>query len=278
MTKLADVMNWIVVSDIHAGCQLGLCPTSGVTLDNGGSYKPNTVQKKVFGMWTEFWNKWVPKVCRGEEFGIIVNGDTLDGVHHKSNHQISHNLNDQSRIAYEILAPLVDTCEGRLFMIRGTEAHVGPSGEQEERLARELGAIPNKNKQYARYDLWKKIGKGLVHVLHHIGTTGSQAYEATAVHKELVEEYAEAGRWGQRPPDVIIRSHRHRCVRTSIPTARGDATAIVTPGWQGKTPFVWKVPGGRLSTPQFGGVLIRQGDEDLYVRHQVWTINRSDIA
>jgi hypothetical protein len=49
----------------------------------------------------------------------------------------------------------------------------------------------------------------------------------------------------------------------------------VTPAWQGKTPFVWKVPGARLSEPQFGGVMIRRGDEEFYFRRQVWTLDRS---
>jgi hypothetical protein len=48
----------------------------------------------------------------------------------------------------------------------------------------------------------------------------------------------------------------------------------VTPCWQGKTPFVWKIPGGRLSTPQFGGIVIRWADE-LFVRPKVWTVDRS---
>jgi len=94
--------------------------------------------------------------------------------------------------------------------------------------------------------------------------------------KELVEEYAEAARWGQKPPAVIVRSHRHRYIRTSISRSDdSEGIAIVTPGWQAKTPFAWKMAGARITTPQFGGILIRQGDEDLYVRPWVRTIGRS---
>jgi len=38
----------------------------------------------------------------------------------------------------------------------------------------------------------------------------------------------------------------------------------VTPAWQGKTPFVWKIPGGRLSQPQFGGVIIREAPDGVW--------------
>lgn len=278
--RSSEILHWIVISDLHCGCQLGLCPPT-VDLDEGGEYSHSELQKKVWGYWNDFWNRWVPLVCvdgktgKPEKFGVIVNGDTLDGVHHSSTHQITHNLADQAKIAREVLEPIVKLCKGRFYMIRGTEAHVGASGQEEERLALELGAIPNEFGQYARYDLWKKIGNGLVHVLHHIGTTGSSAYEATAVHKELTEEFTEAARWGERPPNIIVRSHRHRMLHTHVATDEGEAVAVVTPGWQAKTPFTWRLAGARLAPPQFGGIVITQGHKELYIRTQTWTIKRS---
>jgi len=280
--KKPDAEYYVVVSDLHCGCTLGLCPPK-VQLDDDNIYKPSSIQRKIWKYWQSFWQDWVPSVCvdrktgKPRPFGVIVNGDTIDGRHHGATTQISQNLMIHARIAKTILEPIVSLCGGRFYMIRGTEAHVGPSAENEEQLARELGAIPNEFGQYARWELWKKIGGGLVHILHHIGTTGSQAYEATAVHKELVEEFAEAGRWQEQPPDIIVRSHRHRCMHTHIPTDTGEAIAVVTPGWQAKTPFTWRMAGGRLSPPQFGGVIIAQGDEELYIRTKTWTIGRSRV-
>jgi hypothetical protein len=279
-----ETNNIVCISDIHAGCRLALCPPEGATLDDGGTYMPSNFQQKMWALWEEFWLEWVPEATRGEPYCVVFNGDALDGVHHNSTTQISHNLGDQHKIAYRILSRVVEMCEGRYYHIRGTEAHVGKSAAAEEALASHLGAIPNEEGQYARYDLWKTVGPGkLCHFVHHIGTTGSQAYEATAVHKELVEEFAEAGRWRNEPPDVVVRSHRHRYMRSSVPIGHvgdkgqqstGEAYSVVTPCWQGKTPFVWKIPGGRLSTPQFGGIVVRWADE-LFVRPKVWTVDRS---
>jgi hypothetical protein len=280
---MVPLNNLVVVSDLHCGCRLGLCPPEGVKLDDGGTYQPSQFQQKLYAMWRAFWDEFVPDATRGEEYGVVVNGDSVDGVHHNSTTQFSHNLCDQSKAAYELLKPMMDGCAGRFWMIRGTEAHVGQSAAEEERLAQRLGAIPNTEGQHARWDLWKQIGDGkLVHLLHHIGTTGSQAYEATAVHKELVEEFVEAGRWRRQPPDCIVRSHRHRHLETSISTGTdsgetGRAIALVTPAWQGKTPFAWKIPGGRLSTPQFGGVLIRYAHGRLFADARVWTVDRSGV-
>lgn len=275
MKRRKAITNLVVISDTHCGCALGLCPEDGVLLDDGGEYKPSKFQRKMWAYWLDFWENWVPDATRGEPYAVVFNGDAIDGVHHKSTTQISQNLTTQRGIAYEVLKPVVERCEGRYWHIRGTDAHVGASATDEEALAKSLGAIPNDDGQYARYDLWKSVGPRIVHLLHHVGSTGSQAYEATAVGKELVESFTEAARWDRRPPDAIVRSHRHRCIQIDIPTAHGNGFAVVTPAWQGKTPFAWKIPGARLAEPQFGGVLIRFAHDRLFCDKRVYTIERS---
>lgn len=279
-TGLATVRSLIVVSDTHFGCRLGLCPDTPVPLDDGGSYASSDFQRQVYAYWREFWDVWVPEVTRGEPYDLVHNGDAIDGVHHNSTTQISQNIEDQLTIAEMVLAPEIAKCKamgGTYYHVRGTEAHVGKSGVYEEQLAKRLGAKPNTQKQFARWHLWKRVGgKGgpLVHLLHHIGTTGSAAHEASAVNAELTAEYVEAARWNREPPDYIVRSHRHRSIAVDLNSAKGYAAAIVTPAWQGRTPFAWKIPGGRLAEPQFGGVCIRRGDEEHYYRRRVWSIAR----
>ena len=175
---LEGINNLVVISDTHCGCRLGLCPPGGVFMDEGGMYKPSKLQRKIWKMWREFWDEFVPLATRGEPYAVVFNGDIVDGVHHGSTTQISHNLEDQAAIAYECMAPIVEACEGRYYHIRGTEAHVGKSARDEENLAKRLGAIPNEEGQHARWDLWKMCGPKLVHFLHHVGTTSSAAYEA----------------------------------------------------------------------------------------------------
>jgi hypothetical protein len=250
-------------------------------LDDGGVYHPSPFQQKLKAFWDEFWGEWIPLVTKGEPFDVVHNGDALEGHHHRATTQISHNFEDQIRIAEALMFPVVERCRemgGRYYHVRGTEAHVGSSGVYEEMLAKRLGAIPNSDGQYARYDLWKRVGdsKGpLVHLLHHIGTTGSAAHEASAVNAEMTAEYVEAGRWGRQPPDYVVRSHRHRSIAVEFNSARGVSAAIVTPAWQGRTPFAYKIPGARLAEPQIGGILIRQGEEGAYYKRWVKTFDRS---
>ena len=275
----------VVFSDSHCGCRLGLCPPKKIPLDDGGFYIPSDFQVKMWALWREFWDEWVPEVTRGEAYDVVHNGDCVDGVHHGSTTQISHNMGDQLTIARLAIAPEVEKCKasgGTYYHIRGTEAHVGQSGVHEEQLARDLGAKPNAEGQYARYDLWKRVGTPtkkvkapLVHCLHHVGTTSSAAHESSAVNAELTSMYVESARWGHEPPDFIVRSHRHRSIAVDLNSAKGYAAAIVTPAWQGKTPFAWKIPGARVSEPQFGGIAIRAGDEEFYYRRRVWSFGRS---
>ena len=274
MPRSPRCQNLIIISDTHAGSAVSLCP-SYVRLDDGGIYRPSAVQKEINRLWGQFW-RWTRAVLKDEPYSVLHNGDAIDGTPHGSVAQITNNLSDQAEIAFRMLEPIATASRasgGNYYHIRGTEAHVGKSQQEEERLARRLGAKPNREGQFARPQLWIRVGRGLVHSLHHIGTTGSSAYEATAVYKELVESFVEAGRWGGKAPEAVVRSHRHRFIKTEIAVEGGRAFAIVTPAWQGKTPFVWRIPGGRMSQPQFGGIIIRWSDRDkvLYTRERVWS-------
>lgn len=280
--KKTPIRSLVIVSDTHCGCKLALHPKAATVLDDGGRYLPSDFQLGILEYWTEFWTEWVPRVTRGEPYDIVHNGDLVEGVHHRASTPISHNERDQAQIAIAMMKPVIQKAQkmgGRYFQIRGTEAHVGESAKYEELLAKELGAVPNRDGQYARWDLWKRVGSHcLVHLLHHIGTTSSAAHESSAVNAELAAMYVQAARWNKEPPDFIVRSHRHRSIAVDLDSAKGYAAALVTPAWQGKTPFTWKIPGARVSEPQFGGICIREGDEEHYYRRKVWTVDRSAEA
>lgn len=282
MSKRHTIRTLVIVSDTHCGCRLGLFnPAERFRVDDGGFYKASEFQAQMWKLWREFWDEWVPTVSRGEPYDLVHNGDVIEGVHHHATTQISQNIKDQLRIAERAFGPEVARCKqqgGTYYHVRGTAAHVGESSVWEDTLAETLGAKSNAQGQHARYDLWKRVGTPsgpLVHCLHHIGTTGSAAHEASAVNAELTAEYVEAARWNREPPDFVVRSHRHRSIAVDLNSAKGYAAGIVTPAWQGKTPFAWKVPGARISEPQFGGIAIRQGDEESYYRRRVWSVDRS---
>ena len=231
-------------------------PPEGVKTDEGNLVMPNRLQRVVWKWWETFWGEWVPEVTKGEPYVVVHNGDDIDGAHHETSTVFTTNLQDQRNLAIQMLAPRIAKAEG-YYHIRGTSVHVGESGRESENIARALRATPNIDGQFARYELWLKLGRHHLHFLHHVGVTGSSAHEASAVNAELTAEFVEASRWGYQPPSVIVRSHRHREIEVRIPTRDGYATAVVTPAWQLKTSHCFKIAGARLAPPQIGGILIR---------------------
>jgi hypothetical protein len=94
-------------------------------------------------------------------------------------------------------------------------------------------------------------------------------------------ELNEAARWGDEPPDYVVRSHRHRAIAIDLDMRKKGksvyAAGIVTAGWQGKTPFCFKIAGGRMAQPQFGGLCIRTGDEEHYYRRLTFHLDRPEV-
>ena len=269
----AKISNCIDISDTHIGCQFALCP-SRVRLDGGGTYRASKFQRSILRCWNSFWDKWVPMVTRGEPYCVVLNGDGMDGRHHRTSTQISQNLTDQQNMAYEILAPVVEKAKGGFYFLRGSRAHSGEAGENEEDLAERLGAVKDEAGNHSRYELWLKIGECLAHFSHHIGVTSSAAYETSALMGEYANACVDSAKWKLSAPDVIARAHRHIHTEIRVPTKHAYGIVFVTSGWQLKTPFVYRTPGGRVRTPTIGGSLIRQGDEEFYTRHKTWSIPR----
>lgn len=268
---MKSVKNIVVISDTHFGSSLGLGKKH--RLDDGGYYLPSPIQRKLGKLWEDFWG-WAYQQIGDDPFILVHNGDVVDGVHHGTTTLSSHNLTIQARLAEEMMEPHVARAKasgGAYYQIRGTEAHAGQSAKEEEAIAEILGAVQDEETgQYARWELWMEFGNELIHFAHHIGTTSSTAYESSAVMREIVAAFVEAGQWGQRPPTILIRSHRHRYIEVKPPHGR----AVVTPAWQAKTPFVFKMD--RMRAPMFGGLLIRKGEEGVHIREKIYTIGRSE--
>ena len=260
-----DIRYIVVVSDLHCGSTSGLCPPV-VTLDDGGTYRQSKYQAWLWRLWLEFWTAWVPTVTRGEPYAVVVNDDAIEGNHHGITSVISANVSTQSAIALEVLSG-PRTRAASFYITRGTEAHDGKACEAVEVLARMLDAKRcGTNASWWELDLL--LGGRHVNLAHHIGTTSSAAYEASALNRELVAALAEAAQWCQSVPDVLVRSHRHRFAAVELPSRSGSVQCVVTPGWQLQTPFARKI--ATMRVPQIGGLCLSAEDDGIRVRRRIW--------
>lgn len=271
------VDNIIVISDTHFGCQYGLfSPNLKVKLDSGGSYVPSPGQKKVWNCWEWFWKEWIPDNLYGKKYIVVFNGDCIDGVHHKNTTHITASIKDQLNIAYEVLAPIRENAEN-WFHIRGTSVHVGQEAEFEEQLAQRLGSEKDSNGNSSRWTLWLNFHDTLIHFCHTIGGTGVTSYESTAVIRELVEAFNDSGRWQNKPPQIVVRSHRHKAHEIKIPAYKGKAISLVTSAWQLKTGYVFNIPSARVGTPTVGGHLIYYDGKKVDTDFNCWAVTKREV-
>lgn len=263
----------VIVSDLHAGSSVALCPRT-FRCDDGQKVEPSDVQKCIYSHWRVFWDEFVPTATNNEPYTVVVNGDVVEGQHHRSTQYISSNEEDHEKMAVELLRPIRDKAQGGFYMVRGTEAHVGPSAGHEESVARELDTdtLDEGASTKTFWELWFEFGPHLCHFAHHIGVTSSTAYELSALSRELAGNLIESAQWGDRPADVIVRSHRHRFSAGEIPMRGRTAQIIVTPSWQARTAFVFKKVSMRR--PQLGGVVLGYDKFGLFKRCYIWGLPR----
>jgi hypothetical protein len=161
-------------------------------------------------------------------------GDLVDGIHH-GNVQAITVLDDQEKMAEELLAPLRAIAR-QMWICVGTATHVGEVGQSERRIARRLNAT-------LAYEHRVEID-GVLHDLAHHGRVSSRSYytAATSIAAEVMLESAERG---DPIPRFIWRGHRHRINDSGEHFE--NTRCIVVPCWQLRTHYGHKVSPGKTS-------------------------------
>ncbi len=249
-----------VVSDLHTNSTVGLCPPS-VNLDDGGTYRASDAQQWIWRNWLDYWQT-VKNLKKRTRLIVVLNGDIIDGDHHDTPQIISRNMSDQHRICIKALEPIFALKPHKIFVIRGTEAHVGKSGQNEERIAADIGAEVDPITDTASW-WWLPLDVERVRfdIAHH-GRMGGRpwtranAVQATAA--ELTMRYAERG---DKLPDLAIRSHLHQHADSYD---NYPIRVLQTASWQLSTAFGHRIaPGAMLPV---GGLIFdcRNGEYTLH--------------
>ena len=262
----------ITISDLHVGSTVGICPERVKTVDSG-TYLPNKYQRTLLKYWRHFWTLFVPDITKGaDKVILVINGDIIDGVHHNTVNILANSWAVQEYAAIELLKGIHKLCPVKIddiYVVKGTETHVGPNGESEDRIADAIGANANGDGEVAAYQRWIDVDNVLFQFAHHIGTTSSAASNVRT-NAELVSAMVEAAQWGQKIPHVIVRSHRHRFIEVPIPSVHGRIRCVITPGWQVRTPFTERID--RMRMPHIGGVGFLVQDDRCQVIEKIYPL------
>ena len=255
-----------VVSDLHCGSTVALCPPR-VDLDDGGHYEASKAQRWMWERWGHLWDEVERRRDKLKADLIFVcNGDATDGNHHGTTQILSGNPTAQAAVVNETLRAPMALQPDALFFIRGTEAHVGPSAAYEERIAVGLkkdGRPVITDGETGAASWWKATMEiqGLRLDFAHHGKMGTRSWtKMTAPYSKAFEIWSEYGMRDEEPPHLAVRSHMHRYADTynAYPTR-----LIQTAGWQLATAYVHKIAPDVLA--DIGGLIITIRDGQLTV-------------
>lgn len=245
----------VIISDTHVGSTLGLCPPS-FSLDDGGSYRSNTLQGYAWDFWTEkFWPE-VHERAKTRDTVVVLNGDLVDGNHHGTSQIFTTDPIQQINLAVEIFAPIASRYP--IYVTRGTAAHVMAAGAADEKIAKELGAkSPSKARSVkSAYHLKLEVGGVLLDIAHHGPPAGGRIHtHGNALRSFARDIVLQAKIAKAQAPDVIVRSHVHHYTYEIGNDYDHICHSIITPAWQWKTEFAHKVV-SHEDVADVGGVIV----------------------
>lgn len=226
-----NVMDIVVVSDLHAGSRVSPCPNPSFLLRDGASYEASRLQVALTEAW---WSLLAEAKTRlgARKRVLVCNGDLIEGNHHGTTQLVDPDAVIHKRIALALLRPWSKMC-GETFVVRGTKCHVG---DVEEDIAEDLKA-ECVDSEAAPYRMRMRVGDSVGLFSHHISTSTRDWSDAGALSGVLAAERLEAAKAGQELPRFVVRSHRHKFAAYSD----GDAVVVTTPAMQALTDFTHKV-------------------------------------
>lgn len=221
-----------MLSDLHIGSVVGLWPP-GFVSNEGFPIGQNNFQKWLWKCWVDM-IKWVDLTAGDSPFDIVLNGDLVEGIHHRTTQVMSADIGDQSVAVLETIAHLVAKSSA-LHVIKGTECH---TRNDEIRIGKSLGGSRDPSTgQHAWDSLDLEVNGTLFNFAHHISATARPYLEASAHSIALGALTQSRARIDRRAPKVMCRAHRHRHgVWTD-----GNQMSAICGAWQGLTRHGYKV-------------------------------------
>jgi len=180
---------------------------------------------------------------------VLINGDATEGHHHQTTQVISGGEEAQAYAVEQTFLEVKKRKPKAVFVVRGTECHVGQS---EEALGRYLGS--EKDVETGNWSRWHwriDLNDLLIDAQHH-GRVGTRPWTQRNATLALAGQiWIEHTKRGLPAPHLAIRSHRHVWADShdAWPTR-----VIQTPSFQLKTAYAHKVAADNIA--DVGGIIV----------------------
>lgn len=227
----------VAISDTHCGSDVGLMtPEADLQEGNVVSFGENYAQQWLWECFTDA-QKLVMDIVGSDPYTFLINGDVVEGQHHRTTEIIAPELDDHAQIAIDCLSPLAKAAQSTLVTF-GTEVH---TKRIENYIAKELKAVG-----LAAKNKWLFSINGVqCDACHHMSTTTRAYLEASQMSILLGNARMQASRAGHPLSRVFLRAHRH----TPGHYSDGDCMVVVTGAFQMLTRYGNKVVPDSIPRP-----------------------------
>ena len=246
----------VPLSDFQTGSNYALFPNRHWSGKAGTTHFPNHRQNIIYSQFIKFTDA-VRAERENKRLVVVVNGDSIEGVHHNNVDVCTRDLNDQADLHIELINKFAELVEWQagdlLYYVIGTETH---TDNLEYDIAEEAGAQQLADGSYAADHLCLNVNGRELWFVHQGKGAGAGANEGNAMRNWLRDIYFDALKAETRPPDVIYSAHFHQPTYQTY-VANSNMTfklvhGIVSPSWQLKTRFAYKV--AAVARNRIGGV------------------------
>lgn len=221
MIQLTTGTKVLVVSDLHVGSDVGLCPDV-VRINKGNrkterSYTGTAVQQIMYDKWCKMCDLIKPDL-------VILNGDICEGVNYKGN-GVGNWTNDRNQ-QIQTAAELIEMIDCDTFIgLQGSGYHTGNNMSMDECVTRWL-------KGDFGIDKFINVDGVRIHARH--STSFSRRPQRQAAN--MIDDMTNVDYDRDTFPnvDIFVRSHLHRFSFVGWNGALG----VITPAWKWRDAFV----------------------------------------
>lgn len=235
----------LVLNDTHCGSDLGLHPEK-VILGDGRhlTFGDNLKLQFLWKSWLDMRERFF-RLAKNDPYTLVLNGDLIEGFHHKSDSVVAAKISQHLDIAKEALAPFIEMAE-TVYATRGTECH---TEDWESYFTSLFGLAPAKDIQQFT------VNGLLVDARHHLSCASSVSSESAALARVMANAIANCARAEHAIPQIFLRAHRH----TTGDYCDGHNMIVVPGAWQFMSRYCYKVVGE--SIPRFSAYALDFRDQ-----------------